>query len=162
MTIDLDNKQPPAPITPPPPAAVVPLCPDLDKPPYAKPVGSVFWGEEWTPLMNRLDDKVSKIVCVCQSIALNLNVPVQHIWRTGFQYNILALDDLTIAEITRDCWLLVYEIISKGYAWQDLVSEGHIIARVKRNLRQSQPRLRWDVACDDMLSLGFTEQWLYE
>lgn len=158
VTDNLENKPPP----PKPSSPSVPACPDLDHPPYAKPLGSAFQGDEWTPLFDRLDDRVIKVINVCQSVAINLNMPVEDISWTGLHYNILALDDLTIAEITRDCWMIIYEIIGKGYEWTALLEEHNIVARVKRNLRQSQPQIRWEVACDTMISLGFTDKWLYE
>lgn len=117
------------------PPFTAPACPDLDQPPYAKPLGSVFHGDEWAPFMDRLDDNVIKVVNVCQSIALHLNTSVERLSYSGLHYNILALDELTIAEITRDCWLLIYEIICKGlYEWNDLLRERNILARVKCNL----------------------------
>jgi hypothetical protein len=56
----------------------------------------------------------------------------------------------------------MYEIISRGYTWYELVQEGSLLERLMRNLRQSQSTLRWDIPCDIMLALGFTEKWLYE
>jgi len=162
VAYDPESDQPPTPPPPKPSPPPVPPCPDLFKPPYAKPLGSVFQGEDWDPLINILDERIIKVIGVCQSVAINLNMDVDDISWTGLHYNIWALDDITIADITRDCWMIMYEIIGRGYEWAGLLEESNLLARVKRNLRQSQPRLRWDVACDTMLSLGFTDTWLYE
>jgi hypothetical protein len=80
----------------------IPPCPDLDHPPYAKPVGPVFEGEEWNPLVDRLDDKLIKILVACEYLAKGLNLPVHKLQRTGLHYNIIALDEQTLVEITRD------------------------------------------------------------
>jgi hypothetical protein len=135
----------------------IPPCPDLDHPPYAKPLGPVFEGEEWDPLVDRLDDKVIKILVACEYLAKGLNLHVQKLQRTGLHYNIMALDEQTLVEITRDCWYIMYEIIADGLEWTELLNtKRSLLERLKRNLRQSQPRARWDIPCDILLSLGFT------
>jgi hypothetical protein len=141
----------------------IPPCPDLVLPPYVNAVGPVFEGEEWNPLVDRLDDKVIKNLVACEYLAKALNLPVQKLQRTGLHYNIMALDEKTIVEITRDCWYIMYEIIADGLGWTELLDRKRsLFERLKRNLRQSQPRARWDIPCDALLSLGFTESWLYE
>ena len=132
------------------------------EPPYSQPIGSVFYGDEWTPLVNSLDHEVIEIIGVCQASAVNLNMDIEDIAWTSLHLNIIGLDALTITDITRNCWMIIYEILRNGYRWKFLLEERNILARVKRNLRQSQPRLRWDVACETMLSLGFRDEWLYD
>ena len=154
------------PMTPPPPEypAPEPLpIPDFDKSPYAKPIGPVFEGDEWTRLVDRLEDKVIKFLVACETLGQGLNLPIQKLRPTGLHYNILALDEQTILEITRDCWWIMYEIISDGLGWKDILNRKRsLLERLKRNLRQSQPYVRWDIPCDILISLGFTEPWLYE
>lgn len=141
---------------PPPP-------PDFDKPPYSKPIGPIFQGDEWTPLLDRLENKVIKVLVACETLGQGLNLPIQRLRPAGLHYNVLALDEQTIREITRDCWWIMYEIIVDALEWKDLMSRKQsLLERLKRNLRQSQPQVRWDVPCDILISLGFTEPWLYE
>ena len=59
VTDNLENKPPP----PKPSSPSVPACPD--QPPYAKPLGSAFHRDGWTPLFDRLDDRVIKVINVC-------------------------------------------------------------------------------------------------
>ena len=151
------------PMTPPSPASQPPPIPDFDSPPYAKPIGDVFEGDEWNPLVERLEDKVIKVLVACESLARCLNLPVQRLRPTGLHFNILALDELTIVEITRDCWWIMYEIISEGLGWVDLLNKKRwLLERLKRNVRQSQQETRWDVPCDILISLGFKDPWLYK
>ena len=154
------------PFTPPLPKSPTlqqPPPPDFDKPPYSKPIGPVFEGDEWTPLLDRLEDKVIKFLVACETLGQGLNLPIQKLRSTGLHYNVLALDEQTIKEITRDCWWIMYEVIVDGLQWTDLVGRKvSLLERLKRNLRQSQPQARWDVPCDILISLGFTEPWLYE
>ena len=151
------------PITPPLKSPAHPPIPDFDKPPYAKPVGPVFDGDEWDPLVDRLDDKVIKFLVACETLAKGLNLPIQKLRPTGLHYNVLALDEQTIVEITRDCWWIMYEVIADGLGWMDILNKKRsLLERLKRNLRQSQPQTRWDIPCDVLISLGFTEPWLYE
>ena len=158
---DFQPETPPATKTPVPDPA--PPIPDFDHPPYAKPLGRVFEGDEWDPLVDRLDDKAIKILVACEYLAKGLNLPFQKLQRTGLHYNIMALDEETLVEITRDCWYIMYEIIADGLGWTDLLNRRRsLLERLKRNVRQSQPRARWDIPCDILLSLGFTESWLYE
>jgi hypothetical protein len=152
-------------MTPPPksPVLELPPIPDFDKPPYAKPVGPVFNGVEWDPLVDRLEDKVIKFLVACETLAQGLNLPVESLRRTGFHYNILALDEQTILEITRDCWWIMYEVITERLGWMDIVNKKRsLLERLKRNIRQSQPYTRWDIPCDILISLECTEPWLYE
>lgn len=154
------------PFTPPPPKSPAPQPPpppDFDKPPYSKPIGPVFQGDEWTPLLDRLEDKVIKFLVACETLGQGLNLPIQRLRPTGLHYNVMALDEQTIMEITKDCWWIMYEVIVDALEWKDLMSRKRsLLERLKRNLRQSQPQVRWDVPCDILISLGFTEQWLYE
>ena len=154
------------PFTPPPlksPAPQPPPPPDFDKTPYSKPIGPVFEGDEWAPLVDRLEDEVIKFLVACETLGQGLNLPIQRLRSTGLHYNVLALDQETIKDITRDCWWIMYEVIVDGLRWTDLVSrKASLLERLKRNLRQSQPQARWDVPCDILISLGFTEPWLYE
>ena len=154
------------PMTPPPKTPTTPQpppIPDFDSPPYAKPIGHVFEGDEWDPLVERLEDKVIKVLVACESLARCLNMPVQRLRPTGLHFNILALDELTIVEITRDCWWIMYEIISEGLGWVDLLNRKRwLLERLKRNVRQSQPETRWDVPCDILISLGFKDPWIYK
>ena len=145
------------------PASQPPPIPDFDNPPYTKPIGPVFEGDEWDPLVERLEDKVIKVLVACESLARCLNMPVERLRPTGRHFNILALDELTIVEITRDCWWIMYEIISEGLGWVDLLNKKRwLLERLKRNVRQSQPETRWDVPCDILIALGFKDPWLYK
>ena len=154
------------PFTPPllkSPAPQPPPPPDFDKTPYSKPIGPVFEGDEWAPLVDRLEDEVIKFLVACETLGQGLNLPIQRLRSTGLHYNVLALDQETIKDITRDCWWIMYEVIVDGLRWTDLVSrKASLLEPLKRNLRQSQPQARWDVPCDILISLGFTEPWLYE
>ena len=154
------------PFTPPlpkSPAPEPPPPPDFDKAAYSKPIGPVFEGDEWAPLLDRLEDKVIKFLVACETLGKGLNLPVDKLRPTGLHYNLLALDEQTIAEITRDCWWIMYEVIADGLGWIDILNKKRsLIERLKRNLRQSQPQTRWDIPCDILISLGFTEPWLYE
>ena len=154
------------PITPPSPnspAPQPPPPPDFDKSPYCKPIGPVFQGDEWTPLLDRLEDKVIKFLVACETLGQGLNLPIQTLRPTGLHYNVSALDEQTIGEITKDCWWIMYEVIVDALEWKDLVGQKRsLLERLQRNLRQSQPQVRWDVPCDILISLGFTEPWLYE
>jgi hypothetical protein len=49
---------------------------DFNKPPYAKPIGPVFDGDEWDPLVDRLEEKVIKFLVACETLAKGLNLPV--------------------------------------------------------------------------------------
>jgi len=94
------------------------------------------------PLINRLDDKVIKILVACEYLAKGLNLRVQKLQPTGLHYNIMALDEQTLVEITRDCWYIMYEIIADGLGWTELLNtKRSLLERLKRNLRQSQPRV---------------------
>jgi len=140
----------------------LPPIPDFDKSPFAKPMGPVFEGE-WAPFVNRLEDEVVEFLVACETLAQGLNFPIQKLRPLGLHSNILALDEQTILEITRDCWWIMYEIISEQLGWNDILNRKRsLLERLKRNLRQSQPCIRWDVPCDILISLGFTEPWLYE
>ena len=151
-----------APVTPPAESPLAPSRPDFNEPPYANASGPVFGTEEWTSLIDKLEDNVQQVLLACQSVAESVNLDERDLRWTGLHYNIVALDEMTIREITRDCWYIMYEIISIGYTWYELVQEGSLLERLMRNLRQSQSTLRWDIPCDIMLALGFTEKWLYE
>lgn len=145
------------------PAPQQPPPPDFDKAPYSKPIGPVFEGDEWATLLERLEHKVIKFLVACETLDQGLNLPIQRLRPTGLHYNVLALDEETIKDITRDCWWIMYEVIVDGLLWTDLVSRKvSLLERLKRNLHQSQPQARWDVPCDILISLGFTEPWLYE
>ena len=75
----------------------------------------------------------------------------------------MALDELTITEITKDYWWIMYEVIVDSLEFKDLVGRKRsLIERLQRNLRRSQSQGRWDVPCDILISLGFTEPRLYE
>jgi len=146
-----------------PPKPKRPPVPDFDKPPYAKPFGRVFGGDEWDPLVDRLEDKAIKFLVACEMLAQGLNIPVEDLLHTGLHYNILALDEQTIVEITRDCWWIMYEVIADGLRWTDILNEKRsLLERLKRNLRQSQPRSRWEIPCEILIKLGCTEPWLHE
>ena len=149
--------------TPPPePSPTLPLKPavppssNLFEQPYVKPLGAVFCGDEWTPVIDSLDDNVIRLIGVCQTVAVNINMDIDDISWSGFHSNILALNELTIADIMRDCWMIMYEVICKGYGWMALCEERNIIARVKHNLRESQPRMRWNGAFE----VTFGSPWL--
>ena len=157
------------PMTPPPPpktpARERPPIPDFDQPPYAKPVGRVFCGDQWDPLVDGLEDKVIKFLIACETLAKGLNLSAERLSaaRTGLHHNVLALDEQTITEITRDCWWIMFEVIADGLRWRDILNtKRSLLERLKRNLRQSQPQARWDIPCDILISLGFMEPWLYE
>jgi hypothetical protein len=94
---------------------------------------------------------------------MSLNLSVENLRPSGLHYNILALDEQTIVEITRDCWWIMYEVIADGLEWMDILNKKcSLLERLKRNLRQSQPQTRWDIPCDILISLGCTEPWLLE
>jgi len=59
------------PFTPPlpkSPAPQPPPPPDFDKAPYSKPIGPVFQGDEWAPLLDRPEDKVIKFLVACETL----------------------------------------------------------------------------------------------
>jgi len=151
---------PPAPKSP---APQPPPPPDFNKPPYSKPIGPVFQGDEWTPLLDKLEEKGIKFLVACETLGQGLNLPIQTLRPTGLHYNIMALDELTITEITKDYWWIMYEVIVDSLEFKDLVGRKRsLIERLQRNLRRSQSQGRWDVPCDILISLGFTEPRLYE
>jgi len=141
---------------------IIPPLPDFDKPPYAKPIGPVFQEPEWTDLANRLHDKNVQLLTACVSIATILNLPITTLRPTHLHRNVIELGETVVREITRSSWYISYKLLTINYTWEELLEEGFILETIKRNVRMSQPIEHMENACEILLSLGFTDDWLYE
>jgi hypothetical protein len=112
-------------------------------------------------LWDEMDPKVQDLFTVCIHVAGFLTRDSETLKHSIFFHNIIQLGSQRVEEIRWSSYAVAWKLLTGRWTWDELLEEQFLIQTAKDNLRNSQLAIRLDGSADQMLSLGFTDEFLY-
>lgn len=134
--------------------------PDFNSGPYIGAGGIIFDDKVLDDLFDQLEDNVQELWVVCVRLAGYTIADKDYMSDAGLLSNLIWLGEEGVEDVRISSYIIAWKLLTEGWTWDGLLKEMLIIQSVKRNLRVLQTHTQLTGVCRQMLSLGFTEEFL--